>query len=154
MHAQDKYGFKARVFQAKGFDTKQDYQKVHGSDLYITDTDKYDQICKARTLGTHLLAQPSKAEFTHVPVGVAAHVPVHHGRVCYLEHPSNVPALMSQGSTAVEPWDHCTGVCAWLDNPTLLACASGGFTTAAWAFVSMCRWSPSAARWQSWTWTA
>jgi len=36
------------VFQADGFATKQDYQKAHGSDLYMTDTDKYDQICKAR----------------------------------------------------------------------------------------------------------
>ena len=44
---QDKYGFKAHVYQAKGFASKQDYQKVHGSDLYITDTEKYDQICKA-----------------------------------------------------------------------------------------------------------
>ena len=44
---QEKYGFKAHVYQAKGFASKQDYQKVHGSDLYITDTEKYDQICKA-----------------------------------------------------------------------------------------------------------
>ena len=43
---QDKYNFKAHVYQANGFASKQDYQKVHGSDLYITDTEKYDQICK------------------------------------------------------------------------------------------------------------
>lgn len=65
---QDKYGFKARVYQAKGFDTKEDYQKVHGSDLYITDTDKYDQICKARALSALLfikvLTGPWKQHFT------------------------------------------------------------------------------------------
>lgn len=151
MHAQDKYGFKARVFQAKGFDTKQDYQKVHGSDLYITDTDKYDQICKARTLSTHSLARPFQAEFTHVPVGVAAHKPVHHGRVCYLERPGYVcqwsPGTIAQGRLSLT-------TLPYLHVQVELSQLLDGYSWQVSASVCMGRWSPSAAPWQSWTWTA
>ena len=45
--AQEKYGFKARVFQAAGFASLAEYKKVHGSDLFIRDVDEYDRICKA-----------------------------------------------------------------------------------------------------------
>jgi hypothetical protein len=46
--AQEKYGFKARVYHAAGFETLEDYKKVHGSDLFIRDVEEYDRICKAR----------------------------------------------------------------------------------------------------------
>ncbi|KAK9832865.1 hypothetical protein WJX74_000020 [Apatococcus lobatus] len=41
-----KYKFKARVFKPAGFETKKDYSAKHGSDLFITDVDEYDRICK------------------------------------------------------------------------------------------------------------
>ena len=43
---QEKYGFKAVEFHAKGFTDKQEYKKKHGSDLYLVDIDEYDRICK------------------------------------------------------------------------------------------------------------
>ncbi|EFJ38718.1 hypothetical protein SELMODRAFT_270214 [Selaginella moellendorffii] len=43
---EDKYGFKARVFHAADFNTKEEYLAKHGSDLYIRDIDEYDKICK------------------------------------------------------------------------------------------------------------
>ena len=45
---QEKYSFKARVFQAAGFANLAEYKKVHGSDLFIRDVDEYDRICKVR----------------------------------------------------------------------------------------------------------
>ena len=43
---QEKYGFKAVEFHAKGFADKAEYKAKHGSDLYLTDIDEYDRICK------------------------------------------------------------------------------------------------------------
>jgi hypothetical protein len=43
---QEKYGFKALEFHAKGFANKTEYKAKHGSDLYLTDIDEYDRICK------------------------------------------------------------------------------------------------------------
>lgn len=43
---QERYGFKAKVYQAAGFASKQEYQQVHGSDLFLVDIEKYDHICK------------------------------------------------------------------------------------------------------------
>jgi phosphoadenosine phosphosulfate reductase len=41
-----RYGFKAHVFHADGFNNKEEYEAKHGSDLFITDIDEYDRICK------------------------------------------------------------------------------------------------------------
>ena len=46
---QEKYGFKARVYHAAGFETLEDYKRVHGSDLFIRDVEEYDRICKVRS---------------------------------------------------------------------------------------------------------
>ncbi len=43
---QEKYGFKARTYQAAGFANVAEYKKVHGSDLFIRDIEEYDRICK------------------------------------------------------------------------------------------------------------
>ncbi|KAK9916259.1 hypothetical protein WJX75_000636 [Coccomyxa subellipsoidea] len=43
---EEKYGFKARVFQAAGFTNVAEFKKVHGSDLFIRDIEEYDRICK------------------------------------------------------------------------------------------------------------
>lgn len=43
---QDQYGFKAHEFHAAGFDSREDFIKAHGSDLYMTDIGEYDRICK------------------------------------------------------------------------------------------------------------
>lgn len=43
---QEKYGFRARTYQAAGFANVAEYKKVHGSDLFITDIEEYDKICK------------------------------------------------------------------------------------------------------------
>ncbi|CAI7842150.1 unnamed protein product [Closterium sp. NIES-54] len=47
---QERLGFKAEVFQAVGLNSKEEYVKKHGSDLFIRvsieDIDEYDQICK------------------------------------------------------------------------------------------------------------
>lgn len=43
---QEKYGFKAVEFFAKGFANKEEYRKVHGSDLFLVDLEEYDRICK------------------------------------------------------------------------------------------------------------
>lgn len=40
------YGFKARVYQPAGFANKEEYKKKHGSDLYLTNIEQYDYICK------------------------------------------------------------------------------------------------------------
>ena len=45
---QEKYGFKARTYNAAGFADVAEYKKVHGSDLFITDIEEYDKICKVR----------------------------------------------------------------------------------------------------------
>ncbi|CAI5503415.1 unnamed protein product, partial [Closterium sp. Naga37s-1] len=42
----ERLGFKAEVFQAVGLNSKEEYVKKHGSDLFIRDIDEYDQICK------------------------------------------------------------------------------------------------------------
>lgn len=46
MAAQEKYGFKARTYQAAGFASVAEYKKEHGSDLFIRDIEEYDKICK------------------------------------------------------------------------------------------------------------
>ena len=43
---QDKYGFKAVTFQAAGLADVQEFKAKHGSDLFITDMEEYDRICK------------------------------------------------------------------------------------------------------------
>ena len=48
------YNFKAKVFQPAGFATKAEYVKKHGSDLYLTDIDEYDRICKVEPFGRSL----------------------------------------------------------------------------------------------------
>jgi phosphoadenosine phosphosulfate reductase len=51
---ENKYGFKAVKFQAAGFASREEYVKVHGADLYITDIDEYDRICKVEPFGRAL----------------------------------------------------------------------------------------------------
>ncbi|CAM6098619.1 unnamed protein product [Calypogeia fissa] len=43
---EEKYGFKAQVFQAAGVANKQEYDEKFGSDLFLVDIDRYDKICK------------------------------------------------------------------------------------------------------------
>lgn len=43
---QEKYHFKAKVYHAKDLPDKKAYQAKHGSDLFITNIDEYDRICK------------------------------------------------------------------------------------------------------------
>ena len=43
---QEKYGFKAQRYHAKGFANKEEYRKQYGSDLFLVDIDQYDAICK------------------------------------------------------------------------------------------------------------
>ncbi len=57
--AQEKYGFKAHVFQAAGFTNVAEFKKEHGSDLFIRDIEEYDRICKVRPVHGHL-SQASK----------------------------------------------------------------------------------------------
>eukprot|EP00798_Chlamydomonas_sp_ICE-L_P031966 gene31966-33893_t len=45
------FEFKAVEFHADGFATKEDYKKEHGSDLFLVDIEKYDQICKTLETG-------------------------------------------------------------------------------------------------------
>lgn len=52
--AQEKYKFKAHVFHAAGFANREEYRAAHGSDLYLTDIEAYDRICKASTLTAKL----------------------------------------------------------------------------------------------------
>jgi hypothetical protein len=40
------YSFRAHVYSPQGFSSKAAYQQVHGSDMFITDVDKYDAVCK------------------------------------------------------------------------------------------------------------
>jgi len=40
------FGFKALTYQAQGFASKEEYRKQYGSDLFMTDVEKYDYICK------------------------------------------------------------------------------------------------------------
>mmetsp|Transcript_15340 Transcript_15340/g.46328 ORF Transcript_15340/g.46328 Transcript_15340/m.46328 type:complete len:324 (-) Transcript_15340:551-1522(-) len=47
-------GFEARRFQPAGFDTKADFVKKHGSDLFMTDLEEYDRICKVEPFGRAL----------------------------------------------------------------------------------------------------
>ncbi len=47
---QEKYNFKASVFQAAGFTNVAEFKKAHGSDLFIRDIDEYDRICKVQPL--------------------------------------------------------------------------------------------------------
>ena len=42
------------MYKPAGFETKKDYQAKHGSDLFITDVEEYDRICKVLTLSTAL----------------------------------------------------------------------------------------------------
>jgi phosphoadenosine phosphosulfate reductase len=48
------YKFKAKVFRPAGFATKDEYVKKHGSDLFLTDIDEYDRICKVEPFGRSL----------------------------------------------------------------------------------------------------
>ncbi|EIE26875.1 adenine nucleotide alpha hydrolases-like protein [Coccomyxa subellipsoidea C-169] len=43
---EEKYNFKASVFQAAGFTNVAEFKKAHGSDLFIRDIEEYDRICK------------------------------------------------------------------------------------------------------------
>lgn len=43
---QAKYKFEAHTYKPQGFETKKDYQAKHGSDLFISNVDEYDRICK------------------------------------------------------------------------------------------------------------
>ena len=59
MTMQEKYRFKAHEFHAAGFADKAEYKAKHGSDLFLTDIEQYDQICKVPPrqiifLATHL----------------------------------------------------------------------------------------------------
>lgn len=53
---EERYGFKAEVFQAAGMENKEEYQQKYGSDLFIRDLEEYDRVCKvepfARSLKT------------------------------------------------------------------------------------------------------
>eukprot|EP00271_Cylindrocystis_brebissonii_P011921 TRINITY_DN29944_c0_g1_i1.p1 TRINITY_DN29944_c0_g1~~TRINITY_DN29944_c0_g1_i1.p1 ORF type:complete len:351 (-),score=66.84 TRINITY_DN29944_c0_g1_i1:449-1420(-) len=51
---EEKYGFKAEVFQAAGLANKEEYVEKHGSDLFIRDIDEYDKICKVEPFGRAL----------------------------------------------------------------------------------------------------
>jgi len=73
------------VFQADGFATKQDYQKAHGSDLYMTDTDKYDQICKARPAPAW--RSPAKQSLMHL-LGTHARRPGGYYDACEVSAPA------------------------------------------------------------------
>ncbi len=42
------FGFKAEEFHAADFSSKEDYVKKHGSDLFMTNVEEYDRICKVR----------------------------------------------------------------------------------------------------------
>lgn len=46
LRVQSELGFEARKFQPTGFETKEDFVKQHGVDLYMTDVEEYDRICK------------------------------------------------------------------------------------------------------------
>ncbi|KAK9823415.1 hypothetical protein WJX72_002591 [[Myrmecia] bisecta] len=48
------YSFQAREFHADGFANKAEYKAKHGSDLYITDIDEYDRICKVEPFNRSL----------------------------------------------------------------------------------------------------
>ncbi|DBA82815.1 TPA: hypothetical protein ACH3X1_007038 [Trebouxia sp. C0004] len=43
---EDKYGFKAEEFHAADSVDSKDFRAKHGRDLYLTDIDEYDRICK------------------------------------------------------------------------------------------------------------
>ena len=43
---QAKYSFKAVTYKAAGLADVKEYRAKHGSDLYITDMEAYDRICK------------------------------------------------------------------------------------------------------------
>ena len=49
-HAQEKYSFTAHTFQAAGFANRAEYRAAHGSDLFLTNIEEYDHICKASVL--------------------------------------------------------------------------------------------------------
>lgn len=51
---EERYGFKAKVFHAAGFNTKAEYEAKHGRDLFIVDIDEYDRICKVEPFGRAL----------------------------------------------------------------------------------------------------
>ena len=43
---EQRYGFKAQVFNAAGCNTKDDYDEMSGADLWKEDIEEYDKICK------------------------------------------------------------------------------------------------------------
>jgi phosphoadenosine phosphosulfate reductase len=51
---EERYGFKAEVFHAADVPDKQAFQEKYGSDLFITDIDEYDRICKVEPFGRAL----------------------------------------------------------------------------------------------------
>lgn len=52
---EEKYGFKAVEFHAKGFANKAEYRAEHGSDLFLKDIDEYDRICKVEPFNRALV---------------------------------------------------------------------------------------------------
>ena len=58
---EDKYKFKAEIFQAEGCANKDEYDKKFGADLWQVDVEQYDKVCKVepfqrglKTLGANL----------------------------------------------------------------------------------------------------
>ncbi|KAH7421655.1 hypothetical protein KP509_13G069400 [Ceratopteris richardii] len=49
-----RYGFKAHVFHAAGVKDKNEFKEKYGSDLFITDIDEYDRICKVEPFSRSL----------------------------------------------------------------------------------------------------
>ena len=47
---EEAFGFEAKVYRPAGLDTKADWDSAHGSDLYIVDAGKYDQLAKVEPL--------------------------------------------------------------------------------------------------------
>ena len=55
------------MFQAAGFANREEYRAAHGSDLYMTDIEAYDRICKvrARRARKYSLREQATCCFTH-----------------------------------------------------------------------------------------
>lgn len=51
---EEKYGFKATVFQADGCANKGEYDKKFGADLWKVDIEQYDKVCKVEPFGRGL----------------------------------------------------------------------------------------------------
>ena len=55
--AQEKYNFKAHTFHAAGFANRDEYRAAHGSDLYMTDIEEYDRICKVNDVTARMASR-------------------------------------------------------------------------------------------------